>query len=78
MSTETTAAVVTSLNIFVNGEQRQFPQGTTLSEVVRSLGLSEDRVAMEYNRLIVSRPLWETTLLEEGAEMEIVQFVGGG
>jgi thiamine biosynthesis protein ThiS len=52
--------------------------GATLLDVVRSLGLEPERVAVELNRTIVKRDLWTSTLVDAGAEIEIVQFVGGG
>ncbi|MES1260568.1 MAG: sulfur carrier protein ThiS [Acidobacteriota bacterium] len=62
----------------VNGERRTFPAGTTLLGVVRALELEPDRVAIELDRRIVKRDLWENTRISADAEIEIVMFVGGG
>jgi thiamine biosynthesis protein ThiS len=67
-----------TIGAVVNGERRVFPDGTTLLRVVRALGLEPDRVAIELDRRIVKRDLWESTLVVSGAEIEIVMFVGGG
>jgi sulfur carrier protein len=64
--------------VTVNGEQRSFPVSASLLDVVQELGLEPERVAVELNRTIVKRTLWPTTGMDEGAEIEIVQFVGGG
>jgi thiamine biosynthesis protein ThiS len=64
--------------ITVNGEQREISGPISLLDVVRSLGLEPERVAVEFNRAIVKRDLWPSTTVEAGAEIEIVQFVGGG
>ena len=64
--------------VTVNGESRSFAPAATLIDVVRALQLEPERVAVELNRAIVKRDLWASTRLEEGAEIEIVQFVGGG
>ncbi len=64
--------------VTVNGERRFFPAETTLLDVVRALGLEPERVAVELNRAIVKRDLWTSTRVDSGAEIEIVQFVGGG
>lgn len=66
------------IRVTVNGEQRGFGPGTTLLGVVKALDLAPERVAVEYNRAIVKRELWDATVLEAGAEIEIVMFVGGG
>jgi len=70
--------VTSEYAVTVNGETRNFSPGTTLAGVVASLGLDPERLAIELNREIVRRPLWDTTTFEAGAEIEIVQFVGGG
>jgi thiamine biosynthesis protein ThiS len=64
--------------VTVNGESRSFPVDASLVDVVRALQLEPERVAVELNRAIVKRALWASTMLNEGAEIEIVQFVGGG
>jgi len=66
------------MQITVNGERRECPAGTTLNALIRTLGLEPERVAVELNRAIVRRDLWDSTLVESGAEIEIVMFVGGG
>jgi thiamine biosynthesis protein ThiS len=42
------------------------------------LGLEPTRVAVEYDRKIVKQAVWPETVLREGSQVEIVQFVGGG
>ncbi len=68
----------TENQVTLNGERRAFPARTTLLGVVEALGLEPERVAIEYNRAIVKRELWSSTALDDNAEIEIVQFVGGG
>jgi sulfur carrier protein len=70
--------VPTENQVTVNGERRNFPPETTLLDIVHALDLEPERVALELNRAIVKRALWSGTLVEGGAEIEIVQFVGGG
>ncbi len=64
--------------VTVNGERRIFAAGTTLLDVIRALELEPARVAVELNREIIRRDLWAGAVLEAGAGIEIVQFVGGG
>jgi thiamine biosynthesis protein ThiS len=70
--------VSTENQVTVNGERRSFPPQTTLLDIVRALNLEPDRVAIEMNRVIVKREMWPGTAVAGGAEIEIVQFVGGG
>ncbi len=67
-----------SIPIVLNGEPRSVPEGHTILALLEELKLDVERVAVELNRRIVKRPQWEGTVLAPGAELEIVQFVGGG
>jgi len=66
------------MRILLNGEERTLEGPLTLAALVERLGMKADRVAVELNREIVSRPRWAETELHEGDRLEIVQFVGGG
>ncbi len=66
------------IDIVVNGEARSAPAGLNIIDLLRFLGVTPDRVAVELNRSIVRKPEWESTVVPDGARLEIVQFVGGG
>jgi sulfur carrier protein len=66
------------MQIHINGEQRDFPDGLTVATLVAQLGMKPDRVAVELNLEIVPRAQWETTQLKTGDKLEVVHFVGGG
>jgi thiamine biosynthesis protein ThiS len=68
----------TKNQVTLNGEQRFFSAGTTLLDIVRALELQPDRLAIELNRAIVKRENWDSAVVGDGAEIEVVQFVGGG
>jgi len=65
------------MNLTINGESRT-ASAETLSALVEELGMRPDRVAVELNRHIVPRDRWAETRLNEGDQLEIVHFVGGG
>jgi len=67
-----------TIEVTVNGESHQVPAGSNLTDLVRSLDLAPERVAIERNRRIVPRSKWAETDLESGDALEIVHFVGGG
>jgi thiamine biosynthesis protein ThiS len=67
-----------SVDIKVNGEARRVSAGETVLSLLGALGIEASRVAVELNRRIVKQRDWATTPIENGAELEIVQFVGGG
>lgn len=69
------------MDVLINGQPRSFPQlaaGATLQDLLTALGLLPDRVAVEHNGVIVSRPSWSSTPIAGGDKFEIVHFVGGG
>ena len=66
------------ITITVNGEQREAKPGSTVTDLLREMGLDPGRVAIERNLEILSRTDWQKTSLQPGDRYEIVQFVGGG
>ena len=71
-------SVETSLEVTVNGEQRQLPAGLTIAAMLRELGIEPAKVAVEHNREIVPRSSLDAVEVADGDQFEIVHFVGGG
>jgi sulfur carrier protein len=67
-----------TIDIVLNGEPRAAAQGQTVLGLLDELRIDPARVAIELDRRILKQPLWAQTVLHPGAEIEIVQFVGGG
>jgi len=66
------------MQIELNGEGREVPDGMNVSALLAHLGLNPLRVAIERNREILPRSAWGATPLVTGDRLEIVHFVGGG
>jgi thiamine biosynthesis protein ThiS len=66
------------LQLQINGEARDVPEGLNVPNLLAHLGLNPARVAIERNLEILPRSAWEATLLAAGDRLEIVHFVGGG
>ncbi|MBD3808933.1 MAG: sulfur carrier protein ThiS [Sulfuricurvum sp.] len=66
------------MNIKVNGEMREVPEGTTMFDLITSLGLSERVMASALNMEIVKQDAWDKAVLHEGDTIELLDFVGGG
>jgi len=66
------------MQLTVNGDIRQFPEGLTVRGLVEALGLTEGPVAVERNREVVPRALHAETVLSDRDVVEIVHLVGGG
>ena len=67
-----------AFEITVNGEPQTASPGLTVLGLLEQLQIDPARVAVELDRRIVKQPHWRETLLRPGAQIEIVQFVGGG
>ncbi len=65
------------MEITVNGEKKSVNPMSVL-EFLQSLEIDSRRVAVEYNREILPKASYETTVLQDGDQLEIVHFVGGG
>jgi thiamine biosynthesis protein ThiS len=68
----------TQISIIVNGEALKIAQNLTVSDLIRQQQLTPERVAVEYNRTILTRSRWSETILKPEDQLEIVHFVGGG
>ena len=66
------------LNITLNGSTFPVSAETSIAQLLADLGYAEKRVALERNGAIVSRSAHNSTLLEAGDRLEIVQAIGGG
>ncbi len=66
------------LRLQVNGERREVEANLSLLELVESLNLRAEQIAIELNRTVVRRAEWDSTVLKEDDALEIVHFVGGG
>ncbi|CAN5681663.1 sulfur carrier protein ThiS [soil metagenome] len=67
-----------TISIRVNGEHRRVAAGLTLAQLAADLGLVPEKVAVERNLEVVPRSTLGQVTVEDGDELEIVHFVGGG
>lgn len=66
------------MEIIVNGDRREVPDGLTVVTLLEVLQMRANRVAIERNREILPRAKWQETRVQPDDTFEIVQFVGGG
>ncbi|WP_420143431.1 sulfur carrier protein ThiS [Sphingobium sp.] len=67
-----------TISIHINGEHRRIRDGLTLAELASELGFVPEKVAVERNLEVVPRSTLADVKVEDGDELEIVHFVGGG
>lgn len=66
------------MHIRLNGERHPLPTPLSVRAFLEELNLDRDRVAVEVNRRILKRSEFDTVTVEDGDEVEVVTFVGGG
>jgi sulfur carrier protein len=66
------------IRIVLNGEPHELSAPMSVEALLTSLGIDRRVVAVELDRLVVRRERYGETVINEGAEVEIVAFVGGG
>lgn len=66
------------MEIKVNGRETVLETVMTVRDFILSKDLDPNLVAVMYNSEILPREQWETTVLKENDELEVLRFVGGG
>ncbi|MDR6133904.1 thiazole synthase [Sphingomonas sp. SORGH_AS802] len=67
-----------TVSITVNGEHKRIAAGLSLADLAGELGLVPEKVAVERNLEVVPRSTLKEVIVEDGDDIEIVHFVGGG
>ncbi len=67
-----------SVQVKLNGEPRELPDGATMAQAVAELTPAAAGVAAAVNGDVVPRGAWAATLLREGDTVEVVTAVQGG
>ncbi len=64
--------------IRLNGEPFEITGPVSISNLLAELKIDPRIVAVEHNVVVVKKHQYDTTMIGEGDEIEIVRFVGGG
>lgn len=66
------------MKLQVNGKPVELPDGSTVAGLLAHLAVEPAKVAVERNQDVVPRRTWAEARLDDGDQVEIVTFVGGG
>jgi sulfur carrier protein len=66
------------MQVRLNGEPRELPDGTTVAGLLERLGLDRDGIAVAVDRDVVPRGRHAEVVLRDGADVEVIRAVGGG
>ena len=62
----------------INGISKKIEFGTTISDLIKKLNITNKKIALEVNEEIIPRSQFDTRMLQDGDQIEIVTAVGGG
>ena len=66
------------IQITVNGESVEIPKGISLAEVLESVDVPPNYLAVEVNAEVVLRENFSTLIICDQDQLEVVTLVGGG
>ena len=66
------------LKVKINGTVTEIEEPLSVAGLMTTRGINPSEVVVQYNGDIVDKSGWETILLKENDELEILRFVGGG
>ena len=66
------------MTILLNGESFQTEGPLSVRRLLEGLDIDPRRVAVEHNRSVIKTAAYGITVVREGDEVEVVNFVGGG
>ncbi len=66
------------MEITLNGEKHTLADPSSVLDLLHSLAIDPEKVAVEMDRQIIRPPRWSSSTIRAGAVIEIVHFVGGG
>lgn len=67
-----------TIQIELNGEAHNVSKGHNLQDLVDSMSLSGQALALAVNRQVVPRPKWLECELQPQDRVDIVRAIGGG
>ena len=66
------------MTITLNGDVFELDAPMLVTQLLDYLKIDARRVAVEHNLTVLKRAAFDSTMVNEGDQIEIVNFVGGG
>lgn len=64
--------------IKINGKDEVIDSELNLAELIKNKNLLPERIVVEHNLRIARKEEWQKIILQEGDNIEIISFMGGG
>ncbi|MBN2804988.1 MAG: sulfur carrier protein ThiS [Deltaproteobacteria bacterium] len=62
----------------VNGTDKEFDDNLNISSLLEGLHIKNPMIIVELNKDVISKDLYNSTLLKNGDNIEIITIMGGG
>ncbi len=69
---------MSKIKITLNGEEKILPKAMTIANLIEEYQLDVKKIAIEKDLEIVNPQNFAEIVLQDGARLEIVHFIGGG
>jgi thiamine biosynthesis protein ThiS len=66
------------MTIRLNGDPHELSGPISVSGLLQHLDIDARRVAVELNMAVIKKAAYDSSVINDGDEVEIVNFVGGG
>jgi sulfur carrier protein len=66
------------INIILNGQNFLVDKNANIKQLIDKIKIDAKKIAVEKDYQIIHPQNYETTILQEGSNVEIVHFIGGG
>ena len=66
------------MKVVINGEKKEITDGMTILDMIQSLRLKPERIAVELNRRVLERENYVGQRINENDRIELLRFLGGG
>lgn len=66
------------MKCIINGDEFNFEDALTLSDLLDSLELDKDRIIVEWNDTLIKSEQFKEIIVRESDRLELLEFVGGG
>ncbi len=69
---------LSTMEVFVNRKPVAVESGTSLADLLDSMGIAPDGTAAAVDNKVVPRDMWRQTIPAEGAKITVIRAVCGG
>ena len=70
--------IIDMIEIQLNGKPHQLKKSVNISNLLKTLQISEKKVAVEINGKVISKDIYKYHIINNKDVVEIVTFIGGG